>query len=118
MILSFRYIFNVTENSPLFSEIGSVLARDDDKGINGRISYHIRNITSFPFNIHSNNGSIYVNGPIDYEEDHEFKLLIEAIDGGFINKNSSVEVSILVLDLDDNLPSFDSNSFQFYASFF
>ena len=91
---------------------GEVTARDDDKGLNGTVTYRLEQ-PSDDFWINSTTGEIATspNKTFDREETPRFILHVTASDNGIPSNpaNSSVEVVIVIDDENDNLPEFDEN---------
>ncbi|XP_072481071.1 protocadherin Fat 4 isoform X1 [Notamacropus eugenii] len=106
---------SITENLPIGSSVISVTARDPDADINGQLTYAI--IQQMPrgnhFGIDEVKGTIYTNAEIDREFANLFELTVKASDQAvpietrrFALKN----VTILVTDLNDNVPMFISQN--------
>lgn len=109
-----RYVVQVLENVQPNTKILKVQATDRDTGTNANIHYGIisGNIRG-QFIIHTFNGDIEVNYPLDYEVVREYNLRIKAQDGGrppLINTTGMV--SVQVVDVNDNAPIFVSTPFQ------
>ena len=63
------YTFDLPEDLPVNSTIGSILARDTDEGLNGTVSYHLlsdwgKNI----FSLDSRTGTFKLKSPLDFEQ--------------------------------------------------
>ena len=104
------YIFTVIENAANNTNVGSVLATDDDGGDHGIIVYSF-NMTGLPFSINPVSGEITTNGEeIDRESDPSYLVQVIAIDNPPLNGNiqriSSAVVNIIVNDSNDNAPVF------------
>ena len=101
------FIGNITENDPFLKELVSVSAEvsvDDTQ-----VSYSLSNETQMEygdkFSIDNVSGAISNLKPLDYEEEDEYLLLIEA--SLIINSQtitSYVNVTIEVIDVNDNPP--------------
>ncbi|XP_043912879.1 cadherin-23 [Protopterus annectens] len=101
----------IRENIPTGTEVLRVQARSIDNL--GRLSYTF-DPNSSPqalelFKIDSITGWITVKGLVDREKGEFYLLTVFADDGG-VKKDSTVKVSITVLDENDNSPSFDITS--------
>ncbi|XP_029969254.1 protocadherin beta-16-like [Salarias fasciatus] len=98
------YKASVKENSVRGTLITKVSASDADKGSNGEISYVIvnrmRGISTL-FHV-DKDGSLILNGPIDYEKSKEYEIDIEAVDNGGLSDSSKVIID--VYDINDNSP--------------
>ena len=96
--------FAIHENSQAEIPVGAVMVTDPD----GETTYNAWSILAGnadnAFAIHPLTGALTVNqtGPIDYEKIHLFRLTLSVSDG--INTSLPVEVTIHVLDINDNAP--------------
>ena len=86
-------------------------ATDNDLGENGRVMYSITggNANS-AFTIESRMGKLFVAFLLDYEEQSSYNLTITASDQGLQPKESSLEVTIKILDENDNAPVFPTGT--------
>lgn len=103
------YNFTIVENSDLQTVLGSVYASSKDLGTNADIYYSISggDIHSV-FSINST-GTIFTQSNIDHERTPKLWLNIQAKDGGKPPLYGFVNVSVTVIDLNDNPPSFESS---------
>ncbi|XP_075056154.1 protocadherin Fat 4 [Mixophyes fleayi] len=106
---------SITENVPLGTSIISVTATDPDADINGQLNYAI--IQQKPrgthFLIDEVRGTIYTNAEIDREFSNLFELTVRASDQAVpleTRKYALKNVTILVSDLNDNVPTFVSQN--------
>ncbi|KAK6104214.1 Cadherin domain family protein [Brugia pahangi] len=112
-----RYKFSVQENCDLHSPIGMVIAKDPDIGLNGYITYHIVYDTDrLPFAIDATTGTILTTEYIDFEESSNYQFLITAKDSGFPALSATAEVTVEVLDENDNAPEFENHYVQYTIS--
>uniref|UniRef100_F1KPG5 Protocadherin-16 n=1 Tax=Ascaris suum TaxID=6253 RepID=F1KPG5_ASCSU len=96
--------FFVFEEVPLGTLVGIVVAIDADFGNNAQVQYRIIPV-SHPealFIVDPILGYIQVNGRVDREKKAIHHLTIEASDGGSPIRTSSTNITIVVLDIDDN----------------
>ena len=81
---------------------------DADLGVNARITYTISGGNNdAKFTIDSNSGRIATTGALDRETKDKYELTVTATDGGSPRLSSSVQVEIIVGDLNDNDPEFE-----------
>ncbi|XP_041110820.1 cadherin EGF LAG seven-pass G-type receptor 1 isoform X2 [Polyodon spathula] len=109
-----RYVVQIPENVKENTRILQVEATDKDQGNNALVHYSIisGNIRG-QFYIHSLTGIIDVINPLDYENIREYHLRIKAQDGGRPPLiNSTGQVVVQVVDINDNAPMFVSTPFQ------
>ncbi|XP_063045475.1 protocadherin gamma-B2-like [Engraulis encrasicolus] len=99
------YEATLPENAPTGTIILAVLATDADDGPNGEVTYefsHLSNKARSAFSLDSVTGEIKVIGPIDFEEDSKFEILVEGKDG--FGLSSDTKVVINIADVNDNTP--------------
>ena len=110
---------DVNDNHPMFTRdsyqvtvvedvspghlVTQITATDRDKGVNSVIQYSISHSTG-PFRIVLGNGQLRTTGNLDREKEDTYQVTVVAADGGGLTK--SVNVSISVLDVNDNKPTF------------
>ena len=88
----------------------TINAIDADAGeIYGSVEYEFANPEDVPFAISPTNGSIYVNGTVDFETTNEYSLLVNAVDGGGLR--STARVHVILEDVNEFPPQFDAMSY-------
>eukprot|EP00079_Xenopus_tropicalis_P009527 XP_002933685.1 PREDICTED: protocadherin gamma-B5-like [Xenopus tropicalis] len=106
------YQVTLSENAPDGFLVIQLQATDDDDGSNAQITYsfsHISEKGDQIFQINTENGEIKKIGALDYEVTKNYKITVEAKDGGGLF--SYCEVSVQVIDANDNTPEIQINSF-------
>ncbi|XP_074865709.1 protocadherin gamma-A4-like [Carettochelys insculpta] len=104
------YSASVRENNPRGSSVLSERATDPDWGENGRVTYSVLEgevrepPLSSSVSINSETGAVYALRSFDYEQVRELRLEVQAEDGGSPPLRSTVWVSVLVVDENDNRP--------------
>ncbi|XP_031443108.1 protocadherin beta-15-like [Clupea harengus] len=99
------YKASLPENSPLDTLVMTVNATDADEGPNGEVSYEFSLISSKArgaFSLNTKTGEIKVIGPIDFEDESKYELLVEAKDGSGLSTDAKVIIDII--DVNDNAP--------------
>jgi hypothetical protein len=99
-------IINVSEFSPINTEIIQMKAFDPDEGLNGQIRYTFSKWTLIDrtineiFYLNSENGSLILLKQLDYEKRNNYELQIQAIDLGLnaIPAYATVIVQVGILD--------------------
>ncbi|XP_063269637.1 protocadherin beta-15-like [Prinia subflava] len=107
------YVGKVLENSPEGSAVVSVLAADQDIGVNGDITYEFSQAvsqTDNPFTIDSKSGEIRLTKPLDFEAAQTHELSVRARDGGGLS--AICKVLVEVVDVNDNAPELVVSSFS------
>ncbi|CAL8263655.1 unnamed protein product [Lota lota] len=111
--LSLSYSGSVTEGSPLGTTVLTVVAIDQDTGVNDKILYSIEGSGSVLFNISKTKGVITVISDIDREAiGDSITLKVKAAEEN-LNINGMVafataDVQISIIDINDNTPMFYS----------
>ena len=94
-------ITDVAENTPVGSIVGQVAAVDGDIGRDGMFSFRV--IKPNPsFHVFSDNGSVSVIRPLDYETSPEHTLNVLVQDEG--GQTSTAQLVIQLSDVNDNDP--------------
>ncbi|KAI5619678.1 cadherin-6 precursor, partial [Silurus asotus] len=101
------YVMEVKEDASIGTVIGAVSALDPDanrKPVKYMIDWHTD--MDHVFNIHPNNGSLFISRSLDREEKPWHNISVQAAEhNGLI---AHVPVYIKVLDVNDNAPTFDA----------
>uniref|UniRef100_A0A8C0VCZ1 Cadherin EGF LAG seven-pass G-type receptor 1 n=1 Tax=Cyanistes caeruleus TaxID=156563 RepID=A0A8C0VCZ1_CYACU len=96
----------VLENVPLGYSVLHIQAVDADSGENARLDAPAAGDSGFPFQINNSTGWITVAAELDRETVENYHFGVEARDHGVPVMTSSASVSITVLDVNDNNPTF------------
>ncbi|XP_075902415.1 uncharacterized protein LOC142901680 [Nelusetta ayraudi] len=110
------YTVSLPENSPLGTTVVQVNATDLDAGQNGEVFYSFGNSVDTKlfalFSINSETGEIVVKGLIDYEQNDEYEIEIEASDKGVAPLTTEKNIVIKIVDINDNAPEIEVTSFS------
>ncbi|XP_068125539.1 cadherin EGF LAG seven-pass G-type receptor 2 isoform X2 [Hyperolius riggenbachi] len=93
----------VLENSPLGPPLARITATDPDEGVNAQIMYQIveGNIPEvFQLDIFS--GELTALVDLDYEERHEYVIVVQATSAPLVSRAT---VKVRLIDVNDNAPS-------------
>ncbi|XP_067289950.1 protocadherin Fat 3 isoform X6 [Pseudorasbora parva] len=109
MFTSTSYEVSVNESIPIGTVILTVSAVDDDKGDNGCITYSIASLQPLPFIINQNTGELTISTELDFESSLEtYVFAVRASDWGSpYRRESEVNVTVQVLNINDNQPLFE-----------
>ncbi|XP_066289156.1 protocadherin Fat 4-like [Branchiostoma lanceolatum] len=132
---SVKVVFNITDanrHSPVFEsswlsdhfseswnvarrELFTVTATDEDRGVNGEVSYRIVDDYGI-FTVHQQNQSahaqVWASRSLDREERDFYNLTLEASDGAVINsRTATATLEVWVDDVNDNPPKFVRDNF-------
>ena len=100
-----QYSITLIESAVTPMNVLKLTATDDDTGSNGEILYRFAEAQSH-FTINQSTGNITLTDSLDYERISIFNLLVYATNHN--GRNSSTIVTINVMDVNDNLPRFQS----------
>ncbi|XP_034373786.1 protocadherin gamma-B1 isoform X16 [Arvicanthis niloticus] len=99
------YKVSLRENMPAGTSVLTVMATDQDEGINAEITYSFKSLKEDirnKFILDHQNGEIKSKGPIDFETKRIYTMNVEAKDGG--GMATECKVVIEILDENDNAP--------------
>lgn len=117
------YSTSVLESLSIGSMILSAWAVDPDEGLNGEVKYELDMTTQeglladYFFGIRSTSGEIILKKLLDRETYQNFTFTMVARDSGEPPKSSNVNVTIYILDDNDNRPLFSPEFYDSEASF-
>ena len=101
------YHFKVLEGDYNSANIGSIHAEDGDFFENGRVSYTVVSVeNNSPFYINSTTGMLAISGNLDREATPSYTFEVVASDHGSKSLDSRVNVTVTILDDNDNQPLF------------
>ncbi|XP_044136917.1 protocadherin gamma-C5-like isoform X12 [Bufo gargarizans] len=102
------YKVSIRENLPLKTVILTLNATDQDDGANGEIQFsfddHTYESAKRLFALNKQNGDIYINGLVDFEELNFYELSVKAEDKGSPILEGNCIVHVEVEDVNDNPP--------------
>uniref|UniRef100_A0A673KXN8 Protocadherin Fat 4-like n=1 Tax=Sinocyclocheilus rhinocerous TaxID=307959 RepID=A0A673KXN8_9TELE len=108
------YEVTILESEPVNSRFFKVEASDKDSGLNGEIVYDIvSGNTNYVFGIFPD-GQLYIKADLDREVQDRYSLLVVAKDRAVEPLSANVNVTILLDDVNDNRPLFNSTNYVFH----
>ncbi|XP_064182008.1 protocadherin gamma-A4-like isoform X35 [Anguilla rostrata] len=99
------YKVSLPENSALGAVVVTVSATDADEGANGDVTYEfgrVPNEVKKMFSLDRKTGQVTLNGDLDFEENLNYEMRIQAKDGSGLASYSTVILEIT--DVNDNAP--------------
>lgn len=105
------YIATVSEQHTLGAPVVTVVADDPDSGTNGQVEYAIASHNS-AFTVNPDTGEVSTILPLDYETQRTHDIIVEACDKGEGMNCSTAEVTVYVLDFNDEFPLFDFSTYR------
>ncbi|XP_057695677.1 protocadherin-16-like [Corythoichthys intestinalis] len=104
---------SVMEDQPVGFVALYVMARDADKGENGRVTYRIQSgNTGGSFSLNPNTGSLSIFKTLDREEQEVFNLTVVAEDHGTPRHSTTQLLRVYVVDVNDEAPRFEESSYE------
>lgn len=100
------YHATISENNEPGHRVATVQAIDEDELENGEVVYSLLDDKDGSFGIHPFNGVLTANVSLDREDGESIDLMIRACDRGQPQRCSDVPLTVRVLDMNDNGPTF------------
>lgn len=110
-----QYSRTFTEGKKIGEFVLQVSASDRDAGDNSKIRYSIDQNFALMFKIDSTTGVVSAIGDLDREKTPVINFSAYATDGGKTPQKTSVQVSVILEDVNDNDPEFAEKVFHFHA---
>ncbi|XP_069388120.1 protocadherin alpha-2-like isoform X25 [Paralichthys olivaceus] len=108
------YEILIQENVPPGTSVFRMRATDPDEDNNGEIEYTLGKTLSRKvydiFELDKLSGEIKIKGVVDYEENEEYELVVEASDKGTPPLTGECRVIIKIKDVNDNPPEIEVTS--------
>uniref|UniRef100_A0A3Q3IX46 FAT atypical cadherin 4 n=1 Tax=Monopterus albus TaxID=43700 RepID=A0A3Q3IX46_MONAL len=102
----------IQENTPVDTVVFTAQATDADSGPNSYVEYSLRGPYGNKFSIGTIDGDVTLVGELDREELSNYTLTVVATDKGEPPLSSTMDVTMMVLDVNDNTPSFSQNIYD------
>ncbi|XP_077993211.1 protocadherin Fat 4-like [Glandiceps talaboti] len=106
-------LWNLTipEDVPPGTIIATIAATDVDDNLNGEIMYYILDGSDGKFRVDAVSGELSILSMLDTENKEFYEMTVAARDQGFPVLEATVNVVVMIMDVNDNVPKFDR---QFY----
>ncbi|XP_054647596.1 protocadherin alpha-8-like isoform X28 [Dunckerocampus dactyliophorus] len=108
-------VFEIAEQSSPGRRFQLHAARDPDAGINSVRGYRLTSNEYFELDISQNDEEktpfLVLKRSLDREQNKHHLLTVTAVDGGKPQRSGTLNVTIIVLDSNDNLPSFNQDTY-------
>ncbi|XP_072001794.1 protocadherin gamma-C5-like isoform X28 [Engystomops pustulosus] len=127
-------VLDINDNSPIFTSTNQILkiteiftnpgvqfqlqiAKDADVGVNDIRQYNLNTNTYFSLSVTTRKDGtlipeLVLQKSLDREEIAEHKLILTAIDGGEPARSGSTQITVIVLDINDNAPVFHQSRYK------
>ncbi|KAL8207012.1 UNVERIFIED_CONTAM: Protocadherin Fat 4, partial [Gekko kuhli] len=102
----------VPESHTVGATLRTVSARDKDAAMNGLIKYNISSGNELGnFAINASTGTLSLAKPLDYELCQKHEMTVSAVDGGWVARTGYCSITINVIDVNDNSPTFSPEDY-------
>uniref|UniRef100_A0A4W3HW92 Cadherin domain-containing protein n=1 Tax=Callorhinchus milii TaxID=7868 RepID=A0A4W3HW92_CALMI len=85
---------------------------DLDRELNGHVTYYLQQFTENKFSLDVSSGQLSVTGNLDRELTERFILCVTASDKGHPPLSSSMNITVIVTDVNDNSPAFTHSTYN------
>uniref|UniRef100_A0A2K5KZU2 Cadherin EGF LAG seven-pass G-type receptor 2 n=1 Tax=Cercocebus atys TaxID=9531 RepID=A0A2K5KZU2_CERAT len=111
------YQGSVYEDVPPFTSVLQISATDRDSGLNGRVFYtfQVGDDGDGDFIVESTSGIVRTLRRLDRENVAQYVLRAYAVDKGMPPARTPMEVTVTVLDVNDNPPVFEQDEFDVFV---
>lgn len=102
-------VIHVREDQDLAKPFASIVARDKDTGLNGKVLYDLQgHVAKMFFQIDQDSGELSLRQTLDREETKtgDINITVEAKDHGQPPRRNQQYIQIFVVDVNDNAPIF------------
>ncbi|CAJ0940865.1 unnamed protein product [Ranitomeya imitator] len=112
-----EYYLEISESAVPGAKFPIESAQDPDIGANSIQTYKLSDNDYFALDLKTFSGSsklieIVLKKPLDREQNALHQLVLTAIDGGSPAKSGTAQISIRVMDTNDNTPFFDKSTYK------
>ncbi|XP_068445501.1 protocadherin alpha-8-like [Clinocottus analis] len=108
--------FQIAEHTSLGTRFQLHAARDPDAGMNSIRTYTITSNDHFEIDVSPSDEEqipfLVLKKSLDREQNNNHLLFVTAVDGGKPQRSGTLNVSIVVLDINDNRPIFSKETYQ------
>ncbi|XP_071377141.1 protocadherin alpha-3-like [Centroberyx affinis] len=108
--------FEIAEHTSPGTRFQLHAARDPDAGINSIRTYTLTSNDHFEIDIRQSDEDkipfLVLKKSLDREQTNKHLLLVTAADGGKPQRSGTLNVSVIVLDINDNRPTFSQDTYQ------
>ncbi|XP_062332869.1 protocadherin alpha-3-like [Osmerus eperlanus] len=108
--------FEIAEHTVPGTRFQLHAALDRDVGMNSVHTYKLTSNEHFEIDVRQSDDEkipfLVLRKSLDREQNHVLKLVVTAIDGGKPKKSGALNVTIIVIDVNDNRPVFSQDTYQ------
>ncbi|XP_036933526.1 protocadherin alpha-8-like isoform X25 [Acanthopagrus latus] len=108
--------FEIAEHTPPGTRFQLHAARDPDAGVNSIRTYTVTSNDHFEIDVSQSDEDkipfLVLKKSLDREQKNKHVLIVTAVDGGKPPRSGTLNVSVVVLDTNDNRPIFSQETYQ------
>ncbi|KAM4621842.1 uncharacterized protein ACJ7VT_006136 [Polymixia lowei] len=108
--------FEIAEHTSPGTRFQLLAARDPDAGMNSIRTYTLTSNDHFEIDIRQSDEDkipfLVLKKSLDREKSSKHLLVVTAVDGGKPQRSSTLNVSVIVLDINDNRPMFSNDNYH------
>uniref|UniRef100_A0A8C4Q5R5 Uncharacterized protein n=1 Tax=Eptatretus burgeri TaxID=7764 RepID=A0A8C4Q5R5_EPTBU len=101
----------MAEDAKLGSSVARVSAMDDDKGINGKLSYYLHEPSEY-FTVNPSSGIITLVNPLAQDVSDDYLLNVCAHDGAWQSRKACIDVTLGVTRSSNAPPAFSQSAYM------
>lgn len=110
------YSASISEDAPVGTSVVQVHAFDADLGLNGQVRYTFAGRDGDgAFVVDPTSGVVRTNKPLDRESVEKYELVVQAVDRGASPLTSTAVITVVIEDINDNPPRFESERLRFFV---
>ena len=108
----------IPEDSRPGTTVALISVNDMDSGLNGKVSCSLPDNIPFKLmqSLEDNTYSLITNSPLDRETTDKYDITIVAKDAGKPSLSSEKILTVLISDVNDNVPRFEHTPYTFYVT--
>ncbi|XP_035240204.1 protocadherin Fat 4 [Anguilla anguilla] len=99
-------VLRLPEDTPLHAVVMVIHAADADSGRSGEVEYGLEGPSGGTFRVDGARGRLFLEEPLDREAAETLVVLLTARDRGSPRRSASMNLTVLVEDVNDNDPAF------------
>ena len=107
------YSEQVEENKYVGAEVLTVRATDRDDGVNGQLTYSVEGDAAAWFDVEPTTGIVKAGVSFDRETNGSLRFYVVARDAGVPQRSASALVTVAVVDVNDERPTFSQSTYKF-----
>jgi len=107
------YSAQLIENTYVGAAVLTVRATDRDDGVNAQLTYSVEGDAAAYFDVEPTTGIVKAGVSFDRESNSSLRFYVVARDGGAPRRSASALVSVAIVDVNDERPTFSQSTYKF-----